>query len=121
VTWALERLRALRAGCIARPAEPRAPSRPAAHDPADPEPGPRVSPGEWGAWRARVVARAYPPQSKLARTPEAAAALATLDAALVAAIEAEDLPGVERALETWARWWHERVAAWRARPSAPPA
>jgi hypothetical protein len=62
----------------------------------------------------RAVARAYPPQSRLARTPAAAAALERLDRALLTAIEAEDLPAVERALAAWETWWAEHLATWRA-------
>jgi hypothetical protein len=72
--------------------------------------------------RLRAVARTYPAGSRLWQRPETMAEFERLDAALVAAIEAEDLPAVERALGAWERWWGERVAAWRAgagRPGAP--
>jgi hypothetical protein len=64
--------------------------------------------------RLRAVARTCPPESSLARTSEAAAAFARLDAALLAAIDREDLSGVEEALAVWEGWWAERLAAWRA-------
>lgn len=69
--------------------------------------------------RLRIVARAYPAASGLARTAEAAAALARLDAALAAAIEAEDRPALETALDAWARWWLDAIAAWWATLGAP--
>jgi hypothetical protein len=62
----------------------------------------------------RRVAARYPAASGLARTPEAATALERLDAALVAAINADDLQAAERALGEWEGWWAEWVAVWRA-------